>query len=96
MTLFPRQLRNFFALIFAAAAVGYSLALLTRFVLAHCGINQAKLSAILSAPLPADVLCALVLAVFAALIWLTDREHRARMTPAERREEEQSRWLDHW
>jgi hypothetical protein len=56
------------------------------------------LSAILAAPLPANALCALLLAVVVAIIWvnLWDRDARARMTDAERKEEEETRWLDPW
>jgi hypothetical protein len=40
--------------------------------------------------MPADILCELLLAVVAAIIWLNlwYRDERARMTPAERKEEE--------
>jgi hypothetical protein len=56
------------------------------------------LSAILSQPLPADVLIALLLAVVAAIIWLNldYRDDRARMTPAQRKEEDETRWLEPW
>jgi hypothetical protein len=60
--------------------------------------HEMPLSAILSGPLPGNALCALLLAVVVAIIWLNlcDRDDCARMTPAERKDEDETRWLDPW